>query len=513
MLWRGQCRWSTLEGMDGTSARPEQQPAAIVSGDLAAEVRETHTGIVVLLGDRAFKAKKPVITDFLDFSTAAHRERACRHEVTLNTRLAPDSYLGVAHFSDPQGGPPEPVIVMRRHPDAIRLASLVDGGEPVHEQLLSIARVLARFHAVAERGQSIDAQGTADAVWARWQQNLDELDKYGDDVVTGDSLRDVRRMAGQFVAGRHELFTQRITERRILDGHADLLADDIFCLPAGPELLDCLEFDDQLRYVDAIDDAAFLAMDLEFLGRRDLADYFIDQYVVYGGDPAPRALVDFYVAYRAVVRAKVDCVRVTQGHREASDDACRHLGLALEHLRAGTVRLILVGGGPGSGKTTLSTALAAQAGAHVISTDEVRRRLQEDGTVSGPAGDLNAGLYSPANVAAVYDEVIEQARSWLSRGRSVILDGTWRDAQQRDRAHELGRLTSVPVVEFHCTVTIAEASDRIQRRPRSNSDATPDIAAALEGAPCGGREAHDIDTTRPLAESVEEAQAICRRMT
>ena len=499
--------------MEGTSSGTGtgQQPGSALAGDLAAQVRETHTGVVVLLGDRAYKVKKPVVTDFLDFSTTAHRERACQHEVTLNKRLAPDSYLGVAHFSDPKDGPPEPVIVMRRHADATRLASLVNSGAPVHEHLAAIAQVLARFHLAAERGPRIDAEGTVDAVWARWRQNLAELERYADAVVARDSLREVTRMAGQFVAGREALFNQRIAEGRIVDGHADLLADDIFCLPEGPALLDCLEFDDQLRYVDSVDDVAFLAMDLEFLGRKDLADYFVDQYTKCGGDPAPRALVDFYVAYRAVVRTKVDCVRVSQGHPEASADAGRHLDLALEHLRSGTVRLIIVGGGPGTGKTTLSTALAAQVGAHVISTDEVRRRLQDDGVVSGAAGELNAGLYSPTNVAVVYDEVLRQAQAWLTRGHSVILDGTWRDAQQSDRARELCRQTSVPIVEFNCAVPIAEASARIQHRPRSASDATPDIAAALSGAGCGGREAHDIDTGRPLVDSVKEAQEICWR--
>ncbi|MCH9728173.1 MAG: AAA family ATPase [Actinomycetia bacterium] len=497
--------------MDCTSSRPEQQHGSMASGDLAAQVRETHTGVVILLGDLAFKAKKPVVTDFLNFSTAADRERACQHEVALNKRLAPDSYLGVAHFSDPQGSPPEPVIIMRRHPDAARLASLVNSGEPCFDQVLAIARVLARFHAVAERGETIDAQGTRDAVWARWRQNLDELETYAEDVVSPDSLREVRRMAERFVAGRELLFTERIAERRILDGHADLLADDIFCLPDGPALLDCLEFDDQLRYVDGIDDAAFLAMDLEFLGHRDLADYFLDQYTKWADDPAPRGLVDFYIAYRAVVRTKVDCVRVTQGHGEAAAEAHRHLAIALEHLRAGTVQLIIVAGGPGSGKTTLSTALAAQLGAHVISTDDVRRRLQDEGVISGPAGELNAGLYSPANVAAVYDEVMKQAEIWLGRGHSVILDGTWRDPQERGRVHQLSDLISVPIVEFNCTVPIVEASARVAGRPRSSSDATPEIAVALAEASCGGPHVHDIDTTRPLAASVKEAQEICSR--
>ena len=472
-------------------------------------MRETHTGVVVLLGGRAYKAKKPVVTDFLDFSTTAQRELACQHEVTLNRRLAPGSYLGVAHLSDPQGGPPEPVIVMRRYADTTRLASLVKSGVPVSEHLATIATVLARFHSVAERGPAIEAQGSADAVWARWRQNLRELKSYANEVVTSDAVREAIRMAGQFVAGRQALFAQRIADRHILDGHADLLADDIFCVPTGPALLDCLEFDDHLRYVDGIDDAAFLAMDLEFLGRKDLADYFLDQYLQCSDDPAPRALVDFYIAYRAVVRAKVDCVRVTQEHREAAADARRHLDIALEHLRAGTVRLIIVGGGPGTGKTTLSTALAAQLGARVISTDDVRRQLQDYGVVSGAAGDLNTGLYSPENVAVVYDEVLRQAQEWLGRGCSVILDGTWRDAAHRDRAHELAVLASVPIVELNCSVPITEASVRIQGRPRSNSDATPDIAAALAESGCGRREAHVIDAGRPLADCVTEAQEIC----
>src|ERR1700739_4821897 len=76
-----------------------------------ADIRETHTGVVVLVGDRAYKFKKPITTDFLDYSTPASRERACAREVELNRRLAPDGYLGVAHLSDPSGGPAEPAIV------------------------------------------------------------------------------------------------------------------------------------------------------------------------------------------------------------------------------------------------------------------------------------------------------------------------------------------------------------------------------------------------------------------
>ena len=123
----------------------------------AAAVHETHTGIVVLIGDRAFKAKKPIVTDFLDFSTAEARERVCQREVALNRRLAPSSYLGVAHLTGPLAGPAEPVIVMRRRPDSACLATMVTAGQSVTAQLDLIAAVLAGFHRGAERNHTIDA--------------------------------------------------------------------------------------------------------------------------------------------------------------------------------------------------------------------------------------------------------------------------------------------------------------------------------------------------------------------
>ena len=397
----------------------------------------------------------------------------------LNSRLAPDSYLGLAHLSGPQEGPSELVVVMRRYPDSCRLATMVKNGESVEDHLVSVAETLARFHTGAARGLAIDACGTVDAIAARWHANVDELHRHSTTVLAGEAIHEVQRLAEKFIDGRGALFAQRVTDRRIVDGHADLLADDIFCMPDGPVLLDCLEFDDGLRYVDAIDDAAFLAMDLEFLGRQDLGEFFLERYRQLAGDDAPAALMDFYIAYRAVVRAKVDCVRFGQGRQEALADARRHLDIALDHLRVGSVRVVLIGGGPGTGKTTLARALAEQIQAQVISTDDVRKQLQQEGAIGGTAGILDSGLYTAENVCAVYDAVLRRAHLYLSGGRSVILDGTWRDARQRWRARELANETCSPIVEFTCTAPLDEASARIQRRFTTTSDATPEIAAAL----------------------------------
>ncbi|HVQ50651.1 MAG TPA: AAA family ATPase [Mycobacterium sp.] len=480
-----------------------------IAGNLDAQVRETHTGLVVLLGDKAYKAKKPVSTDFLDFSTPARRRRACEREVVLNSRLSPNSYLGVADFTGAHGGPPEPVIVMRRYADGTRLASMIKNGQAIHDHLQAIAETVARFHADASRGRAIDAQATVGAISARWQENLEELVRYPDIVISRQAVKEVQRLASQFISGRASLFAQRITERRIVDGHADLLADDIFCTPDELAILDCLEFDDNLRYVDTIDDAAFLAMDIEFLGREDLANHFLDEYTRCAADPAPLSLKNFYVAYRAVVRAKVDCIRVGQGHEEAAADARRHIDIALKHLRAGTVQLIVVGGGPGTGKTTLSRALAERSGALVISTDDVRREMRRVGAIAGTAGVLDAGLYTTENVSAVYDEVLRRAHLLLSGGRSVILDGTWRDLRQRERARMLAAQTSSAIVEFTCSAPLERASARIENRGVTTSDATPLIAAELADHSDASIDGHLIDTSRPLADSVAEAEQIC----
>lgn len=480
-----------------------------------ADVRETHTGVVVLVGDRAFKAKKPVLTDFLDFRTVQQRERACLREVELNSRLSPDSYFGVAHLTDPAGGAAEPVIVMRRYSDQDRLAAIVSRGPDEYAQsaLDNIAGVLARFHETAERSQEVNAQGKIRSVDGRWRENLLEMNRHaGRSVleVSFDSLARIQRLASEFTSGRAPLFRRRIEEGCIVDGHADLLADDIFYANGELAVLDCLEFDDKLRYIDRIDDAACLAMDLEFLGRKDLGDYFLCRYAAYSQDNAPASLRDFYIAYRAVVRAKVGCVRVSQGDFGAAEGVARHLGIAAQHLEHGSVRLALVGGNPGTGKSTLARALAERVGGQVISTDDVRRELRESGVIAGKSDTFEAGLYSAKAVRTVYETVLGRARDLLGNGQSVILDGTWRDPHIRAYAHQLATETLSTMVELRCVATLDVAADRITTRQPGNSDVTPPIAAALAARDSGWDTAHVVDTSRSLEQSVQAAHDVWR---
>lgn len=496
--------------METTSVAATDIPDdATLPASAAVEVRETHTGVVVLIGDRAYKTKKPVVTDFLDFSTPAKREEGCVREVSLNSRIAPESYLGVGHFIDPSGGAPEPVIVMRRYSDAYRLASMVRRGEPVQDHLDAIAVTVARFHAGADRSRTIDASAKVAEIRDRWTENLTELRRFVRSADAVECVEDVQRLAEQFIDGRSVLFGERIASRRIVDGHGDLLADDIFCLPDGPVLLDCLEFDDELRYVDCIDDIGFLAMDLAYLDRADLSEHLLETYVHLTDDPAPLGLRNFYLAYRAVVRAKVDYIRASQGQQQSRVNALRHLALARDYLRAGTVRLILVGGGPGTGKTTLARALAERIHAEVISTDDVRLERRRADEMEGAAATYNEGRYSPDKVDDVYAVMLHRAALLLAEGRTVILDGTWRDAQHRQLARTMASREHCPTVEFECTLPLEEAQARILARRATTSEATPQIAAAIAHEPHDWGSAHPIDTSVLLGDSVTEAQQIC----
>ncbi|MEZ0351542.1 AAA family ATPase [Mycobacterium sp. pR1184] len=502
--------------MNVTIAADRPSSASVAVALPYIDVHETHTGLVVLAGDRAFKAKKPIATHFLDFRTAEQRERACLREVELNSRLSPESYLGVAHLTDPCGGPAEPIVVMRRYREEDRLTALIARGpdESVRVVLDTIADALARFHARAERSPEINAEGKLCAVDGRWRENLSELNSFVGEPVSEISfkvLARVQRLAAEFVSGRAPLFARRVEEGCIVDGHGDLLADDIFWADGKLALLDCLEFDDKLRHIDRIDDAAFLAMDLEFLGRKDLSDYFIQRYIVHSGDRAPSSLWDFYIAYRAVVRAKVDCIRHSQGNAEAARDAGRHLAIAVRHLENGSVRMALVGGNPGTGKSTVAHALAETVGAQLISTDDVRRELTDSGVITGSTGILNGGLYRPRNVRRVYELVLDRARALLGDGYSVILDGTWRDPHLRAYAHLLASEMFSAVVELMCIARVETAAKRILTRRPGNSEVTPEIAAALAREQNGWDTACALDTSQPIEQTVQQAHAMWRR--
>jgi uncharacterized protein len=480
-------------------------PSDLEPSEPFAAVMETHSAAVYLAGDRAYKVKKPIRTDFLDFTTVSARTEACHRETELNRRFAPDVYLGVGELRALPTDPAEPLVVMRRMPAGRRLANLVRRGQAVGEPLRYLARQLAVQHAAAKRGSEIARQGSRDALLGRWRDNLTEIRQLAEARDGEPDVTDIERLAERFLAGREPLLADRMQAGRIVDGHGDLLAEDIFCLDDGPRILDCLEFDDRLRWLDGLDDASFLAMDLDRLGRPDLAEQFIDWYAEFTADPAPASLRHHYVAYRALVRAKVGCITAAQRSQTMSS-AAQLADLALRHLRAAAVTLILIGGPPGTGKTVLSGQIAERLGCVVLGSDTVRKELAGIPPREHAAAPYNTGFYSPPWTDRTYQELLIRAGGLLARGESVILDASWTSGGHRASAEKLAHAVSADLIQLRCTVPADLAARRLQARTDGTSDAGRDVAERLRAAADPWPEATPIDTSRPESDQVGPLQ-------
>ncbi len=467
---------------------------------------ETHSAYVLMIGDRVLKWKKALDLGFADFRSLAAREAACQAEVALNRRLAPDVYLGVDVLRRGDGTADEHVVVMRRLPAATRLSVLVVSGDDVSGQVRSLARLLADFHSRCAPSPDPTSVAGPDALRALWTTGLDALAAVPD-MVDRDDVDEARALVDAYLTGRRPLLRGRIARGLVRDGHGDLLTDDIFCLPDGPRVLDCLDFDAALRHGDVLADIATLVMDLERLGADAAAGQLLHEYAEFSGEQHPESLAHLYIAYRAQVRAKVALIRAQQ----TTDDSVLHeqrsqarvlVRLMLRHLRRTAVTLVLVGGLPGSGKSTLAEGLAQAGGCLVLSSDLVRREL------ALPATER----YSDAAVGRVYDILLSRAEAGLREGWDVVLDASWTDPDRRADAARLADATSSSLLSYHCVVPDEVAQRRLAGRgPDHPSDADARVRRTL-GASCATwPDAVELRTDGPPAVALRAALAGLRQ--
>lgn len=449
-------------------------------GEPWAAVIETHTAALYFAGDRVYKVKKPVDLGFVDFTHASARRVACEREVALNRRLAPDVYLGVAELTDPLRQHSEPVVVMRRMPSRRRLATLVTEGAPdVTDGVVAVARLLVDFHARCAIDRDPDSPGSGRAVAELWRTGLAELQHDADTCVDPVTTARSGRLSARYLAGRDILFAERLAAGRVRDGHGDLLADDIFLLPDGPRVLDCLEFDPRLRVGDVLADVAFLAMDLERLGAPALARQFLDAYREFSAESHPHSLEHFFIAYRAHVRAKVACIRAAQGDRGSQEPARALAALSLRHLYDATVRLVLVGGLPGAGKTTIAAGLADRSAWIHLNSDVIRKELAGLPATRQHPGTYDEGLYAPATTERAYATMLARAETALRRGESVVLDASWHDPELRARAAGLAREVNAVLIEIEAVASDEVAAARLHNRRVGPSDADIGVRVSM----------------------------------
>lgn len=463
-----------------------------------AEIVETHVSTIALLGDLAHKRKKPVRFAFVDLSTQQQRAVACQREIELNRRFSPDVYLGLEDVVDDDGEVVDHAVLMRRMPSARQLSALVRHGEDVSGCVRSIARRVAAYHADCSRSDAVAAAATPEALRELWTANLREMASFAPGPVDPSTLAEIGGLAHRYLQGRTALLQERIAAGWVVDGHGDLLADDIYCLQDGPRILDGLEFDDRLRWGDVLYDVGFLAMHLERLGRPDLGHALMDWYREYSAESHPQSLEHHYVAFRALVRAKISCLK---GADEVAVRA--HLEQCRRHLLAGRVRLVVVGGLPGTGKTTLARALSDALGCPLLRSDETRKQLAGVDPLTPSPAAYGEGLYTPAATHTAYQELLERARRLLARGESVVVDASFSSASWRTQATRLASELYADCAELCCVLPADVAAQRLLSRAggqRDASDATPAVAATMARSFDSWPMALVVNTIQPLSD-------------
>ena len=466
-------------------------------------ITETHISILVFIGDRVYKIRKPVRFEFLDFTTRANREADCHREVRLNRRLSSDVYLGVADVVM-DGSPVDHMVVMRALPEARQLAYLLQSGSDLDTYLDATAQTLAAFHAGANRSAEISASATPAALRAKWTGNFTEMEQFVGTIVDRDLDCEIRSLVEGWLEIHSDLLGERIAEGYICDGHGDLQATDVFCLDSGVRILDCLEFSDSLRYDDVCGDVGFLAMDLEQLGCPAAAESFVQAYERHAGTSLPATLLHFHIALRAYIRAKVACIQAERGSETAAGSARQLHALARRHLIQGRRTMVLVGGLPGSGKTVLARALGQDLGWVVLESDALRRDV-----AFGP------NRYSAQAKSTVYAELFRQARGHLRRGASVILDASWISADERVQAERVATEMRAEFIELQCDCPAGLAADRIRQRlgrGDGDSEASVSVRKIMAAQSDPWPSAMLIDTTNSTSDAVEQSLAALSRV-
>ena len=452
-----------------------QDSAALVRAlarTLDAQLIETHISWVLLSGDTAYKVKKPVRLPFVDYGTLAARKHFCEEEVRLNHRLAPSLYLGTSCITGTLQTPsldgPGPVLEyavrMRRFAPGALLGEQLAAGTLLADDVDQLAAMLSNFHERAPHAEF--ALGFASP--ARRRTSALAAFEGARDLASEAEGATLHAWLEAQAAMLAPLWALRRADGHIRECHGDLHLDNVVRLRDGIAAFDCIEFDPALRWIDVLDDAAFVVMDFAAHHRHDFAHRFINGWLDRTGDHGGLPALRFSVVYRALVRAQVEHLRSGKGVA-----ARNYMETALAWTRPTKPRLVITHGLPGSGKTFVSQRLLEREGAIRLRSDVERKRLFGLGMLDNShARGLN--LYDTGATARTYEHLFMMAHIALQAGFTVILDAAFLQRTERNQALALARTLGVPFFIAACEAPLAVLRARLQARSGDASEA--DIA-------------------------------------
>ncbi len=502
-----------VQALHRTLCQAEDQEATLI---------ETHISYVLVCGGQAWKIKKALRNSFLDQSKLALRLHACDEELRLNRRLAAALYLGVVAVT---GSPAAPqlggsgrvidcAVQMRAFAQDDLWDRLAARGALRAADIDQLAAVLAPFHASAAVADAKGPFGLPAQVRAPLLESLDELEALVQTAAQHQSLGRLRAWEDRAFARLAPGMATRLAQGRVRECHGDLHLGNVTMIGGQATVFDGIEFNEGFRWIDVMSDIAFMAMDLLAHGLPRLAHRFVNAYLELSDDYAGAPVLGYYLVHRALVRAKVELMRLqqcqvaTQSLQTDASEAQRHaaaaaryLDLAVQFGSQAEPVLMLTHGFSGSGKTTLTQGLLEATGAVRIRADVQRKRLAGMQPLQHSGSGLNAGLYNPDMTAATYARLLDLAGPVLAAGRHVILDATFLRREQRDAARAWARARGRPCLILDFDAKPELLRQRLRERAARGDDASEADEAVL---------AAQMQSAQPVQADEEGAVHRCR---
>lgn len=449
---------------------------------------QTHISYILLTGDYAYKVKKPMDFGFLDFTTLDLRQHFCQEELRMNQRGAPGIYLEVLPIVQQgdrfalggDGEPVEYVLKMKQFPQDRLLSSLFERGELTAELMERLGRAVAEFHRITPTTDHIRSYGPAERVREAFDENYEQTEAYIGGPQTEKQFDQTKAYTDRFFLERAALFQRRIDQDKIRECHGDLHLRNICYWNDQLLLFDCIEFNEPFRFVDTMFDIAYAVMDLDALGRSDLANAYLNTYLEETGDWEGMLVLPIYLNRQAYVRAKVSSFLLSDPgapevvKAEAEKTAANYYRLAWDYTRPRQGQLILMSGISGSGKSTVARQLARQINAIHIRSDAVRKHLAGI-SIHERGGDE---IYTPEMSDKTYARLQELGLLLAEQGYTVILDAKYDRQTYRHQAIEAAQAQQIPMQILHCTAPVGVIQDRVEQRTTANTDiadATTDL--------------------------------------
>ena len=468
------------------------------------ELVETHISYLLLTGPYVYKFKKPLNLGFLDFSTLEKRKYYCEEEIRLNRRLAPELYLDVVNITGTKDLPElsgdgpviEYAVKMKQFHKGSELDQLLESGQLTKFHFDKLALQIADFHKTATIASASSNFGQYETVMKTVMSNISKIEKsISMDTHYHERILKLKQWTENSLKQSINIFKERKENGFIRECHGDMHLGNIAYHDNQIIVFDCIEFSDELRWIDVMNEIAFLVMDLDDRDQTSFSYRFLNSYLELSGDYEGLSVLPFYYVYRALVRSKVSCIRLQQSglsnieRLHEIENYRHHIDTSCRYIEKRYPVLLITYGFSGSGKTTVSQDLMESLGAIRIRSDIERKRLYGINANIKQDPAIDQGIYSKNSSNQTYQKLCDLAKKLLMANYNVIVDATFLRKKHRTKFQNIANDLDLPFIILDFQSQINTLRQRIIKRDNYGNNASDADLSVLD---------YQIATQEPL---------------